>query len=325
MLASIALAGALIAGLTGCGDADLATNSAAEPSATSAATIQPPASAAPDAPATDATAAPTPSASPSAATPAAQSDMLALLATIPVKGKAPMTGYKRTEMFGAAWLDKDGNHCGQRDDVLARDMTDEIKSGSCKVLTGTLADPYTGKTLNWARGGDVLVDIDHLVALGNVWVTGGQQLSQAQREQIANDPLNLLAVDGPANRAKGDGDAATWLPSNKSFRCTYVSAQVQVKAKYGLWVAPAEHDAIAGILANCGNPSYTPPAAPIVEQPAPQTPAPAPDAPAAGRAATIHPGSWCSTQGETGVAANGKTYTCGSKGPDKAGKFHWNS
>ncbi len=77
----------------------------------------------------------------------------------------------------------------------------------------------------------------------------------AKREVFANDPLELLAVDGPANEAKSDGDAATWLPVNKPFRCQYVARQVAVKAKYELWVTPGERDAIATVLSRC--PSQT--------------------------------------------------------------------
>jgi hypothetical protein len=68
---------------------------------------------------------------------------------------------------------------------------------------------------------------------------------------MANDPLNLLAVDGTANQQKSDGDAATWLPSNKSFRCKYVARQVTVKEVYKLWVTPAEKSAIITVLSHC--------------------------------------------------------------------------
>jgi hypothetical protein len=61
----------------------------------------------------------------------------------------------------------------------------------------------------------------------------------------------LLAVDGPANENKGDSDAATWLPSNKPFRCQYINRQIEVKVRYRLWVTQAEHDAMARILAKC--------------------------------------------------------------------------
>ncbi|MGO7983428.1 HNH endonuclease family protein, partial [Rhizobium johnstonii] len=120
-------------------------------------------------------------------------------------------------------------------------------SGPCKVLTGELVSPYTGEVIRFVRGQttSALVQIDHLVALSDAWQTGAQQLTQVQRESLANDPLNLLAVDGRSNEQKSDGDAATWLPAAKAFRCTYVARQVSVKAAYGLWVTAAEHDAIA--------------------------------------------------------------------------------
>ena len=69
--------------------------------------------------------------------------------------------------------------------------------------------------------------------------------------QFANDPLNLLAVDGPTNAQKSDGDAATWLPPQRSYRCRFVARQVAVKAKWKLSVTQAEHDAIARVLARC--------------------------------------------------------------------------
>jgi hypothetical protein len=95
------------------------------------------------------------------------------------------------------------------------------------------------------------VQIDHVVALSNAWQTGAGLLTPEIRQQLANDPLELLAVDGAANQQKSDGDAATWLPSNKAFRCQYVARQVAVKAKYQLWVTSAEKDAITRVLATC--------------------------------------------------------------------------
>jgi hypothetical protein len=175
------------------------------------------------------------------------------LAALPVKGKAPATGYDREGDFGTAWLDVDRNGCDTRDDVLARDLTAITRQGRCRVLTGTLVSPYTGGTVHFVRGNrtSTLVQIDHLVALENAWRTGAQQLTQTEREALANDPENLFAVDGRSNAQKRSGDAATWLPADKGFRCTYVEHQVSVKTKYRLWVAPAEHDAMAGILSSC--------------------------------------------------------------------------
>ena len=199
---------------------------------------------------------------------AAPRTALAVLGTLAVKGRAPMTGYSRAA-FGQAWADTDRNGCDTRDDILRRDLTGKaLKAGTygCVVLSGTLADPYTATTIHFVRGGASEVDIDHVVALGNAWVTGAAGWSSNKRLALANDPLNLLAVDSGANRQKGDGDAATWLPPNKAYRCAYVARQVAVKAKYRLWVTAPERDAVARVLSRCpqqpaptgGNPTVAP-------------------------------------------------------------------
>lgn len=179
---------------------------------------------------------------------------------LPVKGRAPMTGYARSA-FGAPWtddVDVAGGHngCDTRNDVLRRDLTGtHLKPGThgCVVLSGVLADPYTGRTMSFVRGrsSSAQVQIDHVVALGHAWVTGAQQLSAAQRVALANDPLELLAVDGPSNSAKRDADAASWLPPNKAFRCAYVARQVAVKVRYRLWVTAAEKASITRVLGTC--------------------------------------------------------------------------
>lgn len=177
------------------------------------------------------------------------------LASLPIKGRAPKTGYSR-DQFGPSWSDVDHNGCDTRNDILKRDLTDPTyKPGTngCVVLTGTLDDPYTATQINFQRGQDTsnAVQIDHVVALSDAWQKGAQQLDEETRKNLANDPYNLLAVDGPANQQKSDGDAATWLPANKSFRCEYVARQIGVKQKYGLWVTQAEHDAMSNVLASC--------------------------------------------------------------------------
>ena len=191
---------------------------------------------------------------PEPTTPAAGT-ALAALATLEVKGRAPKTGYDR-ELFGQAWADVDRNGCDTRNDVLRRDLVDVVldaRTDGCVVLSGLLADPYTGSTIDFLRGVDTSSDVqvDHVVALSDAWQKGAQQWDAATREAFANDPLNLLAVDGPTNSAKGDGDAATWLPPLRSVRCEYVARQVAVKAGYGAWVTEAERDAVARVLADC--------------------------------------------------------------------------
>ncbi|WP_284977396.1 HNH endonuclease family protein [Arthrobacter sp. efr-133-TYG-104] len=171
-----------------------------------------------------------------------------------VKGKAPQTGYDRTQ-FGQAWLDVDRNGCDTRNDILRRDLSAVVfaEGSSCKVSAGDFMEPYTGLRVSFRRGQDTSasVQIDHVVALSNAWQTGAQQLTPHQRQTLANDPLNLLAADGPANVKKGAGDAATWLPANKNFRCHYVARQISVKTAYSLWVTPAEKDAMKRVLGSC--------------------------------------------------------------------------
>lgn len=191
--------------------------------------------------------------------PVGSSPALAALATIVVKGRAPRTGYERG-LFGSAWTDDNDavaghNGCDTRNDILRRDLTDvvlKVNSNGCSVLTGRLHDPYSGNDIQFVRGPDsAVVQIDHVVALSNAWQTGAQQLDERTRISLANDPLNLLAVDGPTNQNKSDGDAATWLPPEKSYRCDYVARQVAVKARYRLWMTRAERDASSRVLARC--------------------------------------------------------------------------
>ncbi|MGN6688504.1 MAG: GmrSD restriction endonuclease domain-containing protein, partial [Actinomycetales bacterium] len=198
------------------------------------------------------------------------------------------TGYDR-DLFAYRGVDLDGNGCDTRNDVLRRDLTAvTLKPGTqdCVVLSGTLADPYSGTSIPFVRGESTSADVqvDHVVALSDAWQKGAQRWSAATRQAFANDSLNLLAVDGPTNEAKGDGDAATWLPPVRSYRCAYVARQVAVKARYGLWVTAAERDAIRAVLSGCPG-QRLPAARPFVlgggaavaaSTPAPQTvPAPA--------------------------------------------------
>ncbi|RLP75614.1 HNH endonuclease [Mycetocola tolaasinivorans] len=176
-----------------------------------------------------------------------------VLAKIPVRGRAPGTGYDRVARFGTAWFDVEKNGCDTRNDILARDLTAVETRGGCRVLSGVLNDPYTGTEIHFERGEktSMAVQIDHVVALKNAWQTGAQALTDDRRRELANDPINLLAVDGPTNSQKGDGDAATWLPPRRASWCGYAARQVSVKAAYGLWMTAAEHDRIGQILESC--------------------------------------------------------------------------
>lgn len=171
------------------------------------------------------------------------------LTELQIKGRAPKTDYRRAQ-FGDGWR-KTGD-CTTRELILARDIKD-AKIENCKVLNGTLEDPYTGKTILFIRGPETSddVQIDHIVALSDAWQKGAQNLTFAEREELANDPLELVAVDGQTNQDKGASDAATWLPQNKAYRCSYIARQIAIKKKYSLWVTQSEAEAMKNVLKTC--------------------------------------------------------------------------
>jgi len=178
-------------------------------------------------------------------------DALTVLNSLAVKGRAAKTGYTRAQF--THWSDLDRNGCDARNDTLKRDLTEVIyKAGTrdCKVIAGLLLDPFSGKVITFSSTKSN-IDIDHVVALSNAWQTGAAYFDKTKRAAIANDPLNLIAVDAKLNRQKSDGDAATWLPPLKNYRCDYVARQIAVKAKYGLWVTQPEKGAIIKLLEMC--------------------------------------------------------------------------
>lgn len=185
---------------------------------------------------------------------------LAALIDLPMRDPEPQDGYSR-DLFGPAWTDNvtvglGRNGCDTRNDILQRDLEHislEPATKECTVRTGTLQDPYTGKEIFFRRGTDTSsqVQIDHIVALSNAWKTGAQYLDDQQRRNLANDPRNLQAVDGPTNQSKGDSDASQWLPPEEGYHCAYVTRQIEVKAAYDLWVTPDEYDAMSRVLSNC--------------------------------------------------------------------------
>ncbi len=175
-----------------------------------------------------------------------------VLEKLEIKGRAPKTGYTREEFY-KTWPTIDG--CSLRQRIIRREVgeTAVLADDKCTVIQGSFVEPYTGKELNFKEKTEFSkgVQIDHVVALSDAWQKGAQNLSKDERYSLATDPLNLLAVDSSANQGKSDGDAATWLPPNKGFRCQYVARQVSVKYKYHLWVTQAEHDAVARVLEAC--------------------------------------------------------------------------
>jgi hypothetical protein len=168
-------------------------------------------------------------------------------------------GYRR-DAFGNDWVDTDDNGCNQRDDVLLRDAvpgTTRVQSqGDCDhdVLAGTWLDPYTGRTLRFTDLKDLrqaeAIQVDHVVPLAEAWVSGARRWSRARREVFANDLDELLAVDGPTNMSKGDGDPASWRP-RQGYQCSYARRWIAIKTRYDLAVDPPESSALAQMLDRC--------------------------------------------------------------------------
>lgn len=164
---------------------------------------------------------------------------------------APPEKYNRVEQFGPAWKDVDHNGCDTRNDILDRDLTVKDKRNACVVTAGQLADPYSGERIDFNKKDASKVQIDHIVALENAWQSGAYNLTQEDREALANDPDNLLAVNGHDNMAKGSKSADQWMPPNTAYTCTYASKQVQIKSRYALTVTSSEKQALADALATC--------------------------------------------------------------------------
>lgn len=177
-----------------------------------------------------------------------------ILKQLEIKGRAPKTGYDRKEFY-SNWPIIEG--CSLRQRIIRRELGDNaiLADDNCTVISGEFNEPYTGSHMVFYQKSDFTtgLQIDHVVALSDAWQKGAQQLSPEERYELATDPLNLLAVDSKTNQGKSDGDAATWLPPNKAFRCQYVARQVSVKHKYRLWVTQAEYDTIMRILETCPN------------------------------------------------------------------------
>ncbi|GGP57887.1 lipoprotein [Streptomyces variabilis] len=178
-----------------------------------------------------------------------RAEAAALIDKVATKGRGPKTGYDRDE-YGYAWMDTaDGvplarNGCDTRNDILQRDGQElRFRSGSdCVVVSLTLADPYTGKTIEWRKQKAAEVQIDHVVPLSYSWQMGASRWSEGKRRQLANDPLNLLPVDGSANSAKSDSGPASWLPPSKGIRCAYAVRFAQVAVKYEMPVTKADKE-----------------------------------------------------------------------------------
>ncbi|PKZ66368.1 HNH endonuclease [Gordonia terrae] len=183
------------------------------------------------------------------------------LAAIPVSaGRTDREDYDRSA-FGSAWSDAasvpgSGNGCDTRNDVLARDLRD-VSAGpvsSCPraVLAGELRSPYTGDFVVFRRDRSAAaVQIDHIVPLSYAWDMGAWSWTAARRLDFANDPANLVAVDGHSNQDKSDSEPARWMPPATGFWCQYAIQFVMVTAAYGLAIDEPSRRVLSEAL-RCG-------------------------------------------------------------------------
>lgn len=171
-----------------------------------------------------------------------------------VSGFAPFD-YDR-DLFGQRWADVDRNGCDTRNDILGRDLLNPVfKAGTreCKVLAGDLIDPYDGTAVSFVSGQNtsVLVQIDHVVALGWAWGHGAYAWSDEQRTVFANDPENLVAASQRTNQSKSASGPADWLPAEPTLRCAYVEQWVGVLDAYDLGIGDEDRAAARAVLQTC--------------------------------------------------------------------------
>ena len=168
-------------------------------------------------------------------------------------GSLNSVAYSRTDNFGTAWVDVDRNGCKTRDDILIRDLTREVIGSGCQVKSGVLKDPYTGKVINFVRGvgTSTKVQIDHVIPLHLAWQLGANKWSFGKRVAFANDPVNLIATDGPTNGSKSDSGPDEWLPPNTKYRCTYVIRFIRVAYLYQVPVTKSMKSAMTTVLNKC--------------------------------------------------------------------------
>jgi hypothetical protein len=158
--------------------------------------------------------------------------------------------------FGPAWTDNTSapgghNGCDTRNDILRTQLTAlTYRTGSrCVVVAGVLHDPYTGRTIHFAKSHASAVQIDHLVPLALAWDLGANKWPQAWRTAFANDErLVVLAVSGTVNDAKGDSGPGEWMPPNRAYRANYAARFIAALAHYRLAVTAADKTALTHAL-----------------------------------------------------------------------------
>jgi hypothetical protein len=171
------------------------------------------------------------------------------LQRLQVQPEANSTSYNRDSF--RHWIDADGDGCDAREEVLLAESKTKAKTGQgCALTSGKWISAYDNKPFTKASQ----LDIDHMVPLKEAWESGASDWTDAQREEFANDldfGGSLIAVSASSNRSKGDKDPSQWIPSNRSYACTYGVSWAQVKIRWSLSIDSKELSALKGLLAKC--------------------------------------------------------------------------
>lgn len=156
----------------------------------------------------------------------------------------PAQDYDRDTQFGE-WIKPLKDSClNTRGIVLQRDSS--VKVGineKCFVTNGAWYDPYTDKNYNDSAD----IQIDHVVALKNAYMTGAHSWNNTKRCLYANylgNDFHLLAVNGPENMKKSDKSPLDYVPPNRKYVCEYLRNWLQIKYIWDLKMTPREVAAI---------------------------------------------------------------------------------
>ena len=161
--------------------------------------------------------------------------------------------YDRKTLFTgpSAWLDIDRDCQDTRAEVLIKEsINDSVTFRSdkrCVVDSGVWYDSYSGKIFYAA--GDM--DIEHVVALKDAWVSGAMHWSFEKRNSFTNymnDRYHLMAVDRGENRSKGARGPDKYLPPNDKFVKEYFRRYIRVKVTWNLTVTRDQLYALQQIL-----------------------------------------------------------------------------
>lgn len=150
------------------------------------------------------------------------------------------------------WIDEDNDCQDTRAEALIRSSTTPavLTSSDCSVISGTWVDPYTGDT--FTNPGDL--DVDHMVPLENVHLSGGWNWTRERQREYANnlvDSDHLLVVKDSENQSKGGKGPDEYMPPDSSFHCEYVASWIRIKRDWGLKMTVNEAEATFRVHFSC--------------------------------------------------------------------------